>query len=124
MFEKDDLFIAEKDQEAKVNQSCNKEYGKIISVTPLRVRVQFKDSKTQSYRPSELKEPQDLEKKVNIEFFSEPELVKEQRDFDWLGPILLFSQPVIAENPEIVSLTFKGVYNYLKEKFKNKTRHF
>ncbi len=58
--------------------------------------------------------------KINIEYFSEPQLFIEQRSGDWFGPLLFITSTAIAQNPELISITCGVIANYVTDFLKGK----
>lgn len=57
--------------------------------------------------------------KLGIKYFTEPELLIEQRSGDWFGPLLLISSSALSQNPELISITCGVIANYVTDFFKS-----
>lgn len=57
--------------------------------------------------------------KLDIKYFTEPELLIEQRSGDWYGPLLFISSLALTQNPELVSITCGVIANYVTDFFKS-----
>jgi hypothetical protein len=62
-------------------------------------------------------------KDVNIELFSEPQSLVEQRSSEWFGPTVLFTSSMLAGNNELVSIYCNIVSNYLYDFFKGNSEN-
>lgn len=60
--------------------------------------------------------------KLGIKYFTEPELLIEQRSGDWFGPLLLISTSALSQNPELISITCGVIANYVTDFFKSKDK--
>lgn len=56
--------------------------------------------------------------KLDIKYFTEPELLIEQRSGDWFGPLLFISSSALLQNPELISITCGVIANYVTDFFK------
>ncbi len=60
--------------------------------------------------------------KLKLDYFTEPELLVEQRSGEWFGPVLLFTSMALSENPELVSITCGVLANYVTDFFKGQKK--
>lgn len=60
--------------------------------------------------------------KLEIEYFTEPELLVDQRSGDWFAPILFISSAAISQNPELITIALSVVANYVTDFFKGSTK--
>lgn len=56
--------------------------------------------------------------KLHIKYFTEPEMLVEQRSGDWFGPLLFISSSALLQNPELVSIMCGVIANYVTDFFK------
>ena len=56
--------------------------------------------------------------KLKLDYFTEPELLVEQRSGEWFGPVLLFTSMSLSQNPELISITCSVIANYVTDFFK------
>ena len=57
-------------------------------------------------------------KQVDINLFSEPQSLVEQRSSEWFGPTVLFTSAMFTGNSELVSVYCSVLYNSLYDFFK------
>lgn len=57
---------------------------------------------------------------LNIQYFSEPQVLIEQQSGDWFGPILFFTSAAVIHNPELVSIMCGVIANYVTDFFKGR----
>lgn len=57
-------------------------------------------------------------KKLDVELFSEPHSLFEQRSNEWFGPTVLFTSSMLTENSELVSIYCNVLSSYLYDFFK------
>lgn len=57
---------------------------------------------------------------LDIKYFTEPELLVEQRSGDWFAPILFVSSVAITQNPELITIALSVIANYVTDFFKGK----
>lgn len=55
---------------------------------------------------------------LDIELFSEPQMLVEQRSGEWFGPAILLSSALVTGNSELISVFCGVVSNYLTDFFK------
>jgi len=60
--------------------------------------------------------------KLDVKYWSEPELLIEQRSGEWFGPVLLISSMAISENPALISITCSVIANYVTDFFQGTKR--
>lgn len=60
--------------------------------------------------------------KLEIKYFTEPELLVDQRSGDWFAPILFISSAAISQNPELITIALSVVANYVTDFFKDSTK--
>lgn len=58
--------------------------------------------------------------KLDIKYFTEPEILVEQRSGDWFAPILFVSSVAMTQNPEMISIALSVIANYVTDFFKGK----
>lgn len=58
--------------------------------------------------------------KLDIKYFTEPELLVEQRSGDWFAPILFVSSVAMTQNPELITIALSVIANYVTDFFKGK----
>ncbi|QIZ76462.1 hypothetical protein [Ferrimonas lipolytica] len=85
-----------------------------ITLLPINYREE-EDYKYQSTSLSFFKYAKD---KTEITFYTDPEILYEQRSVEWFGPVILITSSLISQNPEIVSITCGVISNYLTDFFK------
>ncbi|MGN5220705.1 hypothetical protein [Aeromonas veronii] len=56
--------------------------------------------------------------KINIEYFTEPEILIDQCSGDWFGPSLLITSTAVTQNPELISITCGVISSYITDFFK------
>lgn len=79
----------------------------------------YESDKDYEYSSTALSFYKYAKEKLDIGFFTEPELLVEQRSGDWFGPTLLISTAAILQNPELISILCGVVANYITDFFKN-----
>jgi hypothetical protein len=57
--------------------------------------------------------------RLDIKYFTEPELLIEQRSGDWFGPLLFISSSALSQNSELISITCGVIANYVTDFFKS-----
>lgn len=57
--------------------------------------------------------------KLDIKYFTEPELLVEQRSGDWFGPLLFISSSALLQNPELISIMCGVIANYVTDFFES-----
>lgn len=59
---------------------------------------------------------------LDIEYYSEPEVLVEQRSGEWFGPVLLLTSLAINENPQLPSIICSVIANYVTDFFKGQKK--
>ena len=59
---------------------------------------------------------------LDIEYYSEPEILVEQRSGDWFGPVILLTSLAINENPQLASIICSVIENYVTDFFKGQKK--
>lgn len=57
--------------------------------------------------------------RLDIKYFTEPELLIEHRSGDWFGPLLFISSSALSQNSELISITCGVIANYVTDFFKS-----
>lgn len=57
--------------------------------------------------------------KLNINYYSQPELLVEQRSGEWFAPILFVSSAAMTQNPEMMAIALSVIANYVTDFFKS-----
>lgn len=57
--------------------------------------------------------------KLDIKYFTEPELLIEQRSGDWFGPLLFISSSALLQNPDLISIMCGVIANYVTDFLKS-----
>lgn len=60
--------------------------------------------------------------KIEIELFSEPKMLVEQRSGEWFGPTILLSSSILTGNNELISVLCGVISNYLTDFFKGNAK--
>ena len=63
-----------------------------------------------------------MKNKIEINFYTDPEVLYEQRAVEWFGPVILITSSLMSQNPEIVSITCGVISNYLTDFFKGQKK--
>lgn len=59
---------------------------------------------------------------LDIEYYSEPKVLVEQRSGEWFGPVLLLTSLAINENPQLASIICSVIANYVTDFFKGQKK--
>lgn len=60
--------------------------------------------------------------RMDVEYFSKPEILVEQRSGEWFGPVLLLTSFAINENPQLASIMCSVIANYVTDFFKGQKK--
>lgn len=84
--------------------------------------INYKDEDCYKYPSTSLSFFKYLQDKTDVSFYTDPEVLYEQRSVEWFGPIILITSSLISQNPEIVSITCGVISNYLTDFFKGQKK--
>ena len=59
--------------------------------------------------------------KLDISYYSEPEILLEQRSSEWFAPLFLITSTALTHNPQLISILCGVVANYLTDFFKGQS---
>lgn len=80
--------------------------------------VNYKDEADYKYQSTSLSFYKYAKDKTNLTFYTDPEVLYEQRSVEWFGPVILITSSLITQNPEIISITCGVISSYLTDFFK------
>ena len=80
--------------------------------------VSFKAEDNNKYSSTAISFWKYAKNELDLQLFSEPEVLVEQRSGEWFGPMILLSSAVVSGNSELISVFCGVVSNYLTDFFK------
>lgn len=84
--------------------------------------VNYKDEDNYKYQSTSLSFFKYAKDKTEVAFYTDPEVLYEQRSVEWFGPVILITSSLLSQNPEIVSITCGVISSYLTDFFKGQKK--
>lgn len=78
----------------------------------------YESNKNHTYNSTSISFYKYAKSKLEIKYFTEPELLVEQRSGDWFAPILFVSSVAMTQNPEMIAIALSVIANYVTDFFK------
>ncbi|WP_201617635.1 hypothetical protein [Psychrobacter urativorans] len=80
----------------------------------------YEANKNYTYNSTSISFYKYAKSKLDIKYFTEPELLVEQRSGDWFAPVLFVSSVAMTQNPELITIALSVIANYVTDFFKGK----